>query len=240
MTGAARVARRLEELVSAHGLPPEAAQRLRVLLDLLAQPVAPTSIHEPERAVDLHVADALSALELPEVRRAREIADLGAGAGLPGLVLAAALPAARVALVETASRKGGFLERAVSAMGLDNARVVVARAESWVEGEGRHDLVTARALAELPVLVEYAAPLLAPGGALVAWKGRRVLAEEADGEAAAATTGLEARPPVRATPFEGVAERNLYLYLKLGETPERFPRKPGIARKRPIRASGRA
>ncbi len=210
-----------------------------MLLELLAQPIAPTAVHEPAEAVDVHIADALAGLELEQVRRAARIADLGAGAGVPGLVLAAALPEAEVALVETIARKGGFLERAVAAMELANARVIVARAEGWTEGRDHHDLVTARALAELTVLVEYAAPLLAPGGALVAWKGRRNPVEEEDGAAAAAVMGLEACPPRRVTPFTGVEARHLYLYLKLGETPSRFPRRPGIARKRPIRASSR-
>jgi 16S rRNA (guanine527-N7)-methyltransferase len=232
------VVERLAELSSRYRLPVGAQDRLIVLLELLSQPVAPTSVHAPPEAVDVHVADALAGLELEQVRRARRIADLGAGAGVPGLVLAAALPEAEVTLVEAVARKGGFLERAVSAMELANARVAVTRAEAWSEGRDHHDLVTARALAELPVIVEYAAPLLAPGGALVAWKGRRDPVEEADGAGAAAVTGLEALPPVSVTPFPAVEDRHLYLYLKLGVTPPRFPRRPGMARKRPLRASG--
>lgn len=233
------VAERLAELSSRYHLPAGAKDRLAVLLELLAQPIAPTAVHEPAAAVDVHVADALAGLNIEQVRAAERIADLGAGGGVPGLVLAAALPGAEMTLVESAARKGGFLERAVAAMELANARVVVARAEAWSGGRDRHDLVTARALAKLPVVVEYAAPLLAPGGALVAWKGRRVPVEEADGAAAAAATGLEASPPLSVTPFPGVEDRHLYLYLKLGETPPRFPRRAGIARKRPLRASSR-
>ena len=234
------VAERLAELSDRYCLPAGAQDRLMVLLELLAQPVAPTAVHAPADAVDVHVADALAGLELEPVRRAQRIADLGAGAGVPGLVLAAALPEAEVTLVEAAARKGGFLERAVAAMELPNARVAVTRAETWSEGRDQQDLVTARALAQLSVIVEYAAPLLAPGGALVAWKGRRNAVEEADGATAAAVTGMEVASPLPVTPFHGVAERHLYLYVKLGPTPPRFPRRPGMACKRPIRASGRA
>ena len=117
------------------------------------------------------MADSLVALDLPAVRDARRIADLGSGAGWPGLALAAALPDARVALVESAIRHCRYLERAVAAGRLENAEVVHARAEEWADGLGAHDVVTARALAALPVLCEYAAPLLADGGVLVAWKG---------------------------------------------------------------------
>jgi 16S rRNA (guanine527-N7)-methyltransferase len=187
--------------------------------------------------VDSHVADALVGLELDAVRDARRVADLGSGAGFPGLVLAAGLPDARVWLVESSSKKCAFLERAAVAMGLTNVEVVPARAEEWEAGMGRCDLVTARALAPLSVLVEYAAPLLTDGGALVAWKGRRDIGEEADGDAAAEATGLGAATVVPVRPWDGAEHLHLQLYLKVGSTPNRYPRRAGMASKRPIRAS---
>ena len=168
------VRRRLEQLADRHGLTPDVVDALERLLALLAaDPTAPTTLRDPVAAVDAHVADSLSGLELGVVRTARRIADLGAGAGFPGLVLAAALPEADVALVEASGRKCAFLERAAEAMGLRNVEIVAERAESWAAGIASRDLVTARAVAPLAVLVEYAAPLLASGGVLVAWKGRR-------------------------------------------------------------------
>ena len=208
------------------------------LLDLLERDqTAPTTVRDRAEALDVHIADSLSGLELPAVRDARRIADLGAGAGFPGLVLAAALPAARVALVEAAGRKCAWLERAVETMGLTNVEVVHARAEEWTDGLGANDLVTARALASLNVLVEYAAPLLVEGGALVAWKGRRDPLEEADGDAAARQLGMEPHAVVRVQPFPAARDRHLYLYLKVGPTPNGYPRRPGMASKRPLRAS---
>ena len=183
------------------------------------------------------MADSLSGLELDTVRIAGQMADLGAGAGFPGLVLAAALPAAHVALVESVGRKCEWLRRAIETMGLPNADVVNARAEDWPAGRGANDLVTARALAPLNVLVEYAAPLLREGGALVAWKGRRDAAEEGDGAAAAAALGMELRDVRRVQPFAGARDRHLHLYLKVRPTPNGYPRRPGMARKRPLRAS---
>jgi 16S rRNA (guanine527-N7)-methyltransferase len=117
--------------------------------------------------------------------------------------------------------------------------VVNGRAEAWPEGIGAHDLVVARALAPLPVLVEYAAPLLELGGALVAWKGRVEPVEEADGLAAASEVGMSALRAVPVQPFEQARERCLYLTSKLSPTPARYPRRPGMARKRPIQASSR-
>ncbi|HEV2769356.1 MAG TPA: 16S rRNA (guanine(527)-N(7))-methyltransferase RsmG [Solirubrobacteraceae bacterium] len=229
---------RLDELVRGNGLPAGSAERLGRLLGLLAgDGTAPTSVRAPHRAVDVHVADSLAGLGLSAVRSARRMADLGAGAGFPGLVLAVALAETRVALVESDGRKATFLMRAAQAVDAANVEVINARAEAWADGMGVHDLVTARALAALPVLVEYAAPLLAPGGALVAWKGHRDAREEADGDAAAAATGLEPAGVLAATPFPGVEARTLYLYLKVRQTPLRFPRREGMARKRPLRAS---
>jgi len=232
------VAGRLEDLQARYGLASPAVDALGRLLALVgSDPAAPTAVRDPATAVDTHVADALVALRLEQVRGARRIADLGSGAGFPGLVLAAALPEAEVALVEANGRKCAFLERAAAQMGLTNVAVVPARAESWTAGIGTRDLVTARALAPLAVLVEYAAPLLAEGGALLAWKGRRDAAEEADGGAAAAATGLELAGLRPVQPRKRAEHLHLHLYVKVGLTPNRFPRRPGIASKRPLRAS---
>jgi len=152
-------------------------------------------------------------------------------------VLAAALPAAEVTLVEANRRKCDFLERAAGEMGLRNAIVVAERAESWVDGIASRDLVAARAVAPLAVLVEYAAPLLVEGGALVAWKGRRDAGEEADGLAAATATRLELAEVRPVRPWDGAEHLHLHLYLKVGLTPNRFPRRAGMASKRPLRAS---
>ena len=230
---------RLAELAERFALPAEAPQQLARLLDVIVgDPHAPTTIRDRTAAVDTHVADALVGLEVDELRAAARVADLGAGAGFPGLVLAAALPRAAFTLVEANGRKCAFLELAIGAMGLENAAVVNERAESWQAGRGTQDVVTARALAPLNVLVEYAAPLLREGGALVAWKGRRNPGEEADGAAAAALTGLEAGEIRQVHPWAGAEHLHLHRYAKVGTTPNRFPRRPGIASKRPLRATG--
>jgi 16S rRNA (guanine527-N7)-methyltransferase len=232
------VATRLAELADRYGLRASAADRLALLLELVAEePASITAVRDPGQGVDVHVADSLVALELPEVRGARRIADLGSGGGFPGLVLAIALPDARVALVESVGRKVAFLRGAIERLGLGNTEAIQARAEAWPDGVGEHDLVTARAVAPLTVLVEYAAPLLAIGGALVAWKGARDHAEEADGSAAAAVMGMGELTVRPVLPFRAAQDRNLYLNSKVTATPPGYPRRPGMARKRPIRAS---
>jgi 16S rRNA (guanine527-N7)-methyltransferase len=98
-------------------------------------------------------------------------------------------------------------------------------------------VVTARALAPLTALVEYAAPLLKDGGRLVAWKGARDAAEEADGAAAAAATGMELEQIHQAPPRPGADQRHLHVFRKVAPTPPRYPRREGMARKRPIVAA---
>ncbi|MGZ4268678.1 MAG: 16S rRNA (guanine(527)-N(7))-methyltransferase RsmG [Kineosporiaceae bacterium] len=229
---------RLEELAQRHALPAGAAGRLATLLALVeTEPASITTVRDPRRGADVHVADSLVALGLAEVRDARRIADLGAGAGFPGLVLAVALPATEVVLVESVSRKAAFIRRAAATAGLDNVVVVTARAESWREGLGTCDVVTARALAPLGVLLEYAAPLLRVGGSLVAWKARLDPGERRDAVAAATVLGMGEAREVPVAPFPGAGERSLYVSLKVMDTPAEYPRREGMARKRPLRAS---
>lgn len=230
-------AEQIATLAERYGLGEFASRQLEALIDLLgADPHAPTTVRTPVEAVSVHLADSLVALEVDAVRAATRIADLGAGAGFPGLPLAVALPEATVALVESNARKCAFIEAGAEAAGLGNVEVVPDRAESWTAGLGRHDVVTARALAPLAVLAEYAAPLLREGGVLVAWKGRRDADEERSGTVAAEALGLaidEVRP-VR--PYKRSEHRHLHVMRKIAPTPARFPRRPGMARKRPLGA----
>jgi len=205
----------------------------RVTALLAADPQAPSAV-PPDAALDVHIADSLSALALDAVRRARVIADLGSGAGFPGLVLAVALPQADVALVESVARKCEFIERLRSDAAIDNAHVVHTRAEQWHDGLDRHDLVTARALAPLAVVCEYAAPLLAIGGTLVAWKGAVSPGEAQMAERAAALLGLGPGVVVRAEPYAGSVAHHLHSYRKVASTPPIYPRRAGVARKRPL------
>jgi 16S rRNA (guanine527-N7)-methyltransferase len=228
--------RALQALLRRYGAPAAATAPLGVLLKLLATPDAPTSVHDPRRVLDVHVADSLAGLEVGEIRAARLIVDVGAGAGLPGLVLAAVLPETNVALVEAASCKCAFLRSAAAAMRLGNVEIVCARVEEWRAGVGNCDVVCARALASLSVICEYAAPLLRPEGVLVAWKGAVPASEAADAQAAAAHLGLAVESVRAVVPFAGSERRTLHILRKVAPTPASYPRRPGMATKRPLTA----
>jgi 16S rRNA (guanine527-N7)-methyltransferase len=197
---------------------------------------APTAVRDRDLAAYVHLADALSALQIDGLREAADIADLGAGAGFPGLALAVAQHAARVRLVESNRRKCEFLVRIIETAEITNATVVCARVEEWGEGMEANDAVTARALAAQPVVLEYAAPLLRPQGVLVDWRGRRNQEEEQAADRAAAELGMERTDLLQVEPFPGARDRHLHVFRKTGETPARFPRRPGMARKRPLGA----
>ena len=226
---------RWQALAERYGLDTRAAAALQAVVAYMAEDsTAPTTVRDPAAAIDVHVADSLVALALDVVRPAARIADLGAGNGFPGLALAAALHEAHVTLVESATRKCDYLRRVIGAAGLPNVDVVHARAEEWTDGLDANDLVVARALAALPVVVEYAAPLLRAGGHLVAWKGRRDGDEEDRGARAAAELGLVPREVVPVSPFAGAEHRHLHVYEKMEPTPEGFPRRAGRASSRPL------
>lgn len=228
-------ARDLGELTARFGFDLRASAQLSRLLDLLTgDPGAPTAIRDRRRAIDDHLADSLVALELEEVRAAPRLVDLGAGAGLPGLPLAIARPELAVTLIESVGRKCEFIRRAAELCGLENVEVVHARAEQWPAGLGRFELATARALAPLEAVCEYAAPLLADRGTLVAWRGKRDPAAEAAAANAASRLGLAPGRVVEVSPYPAARDRHLHVISKIAETPARFPRRPGVALKRPL------
>jgi 16S rRNA (guanine527-N7)-methyltransferase len=201
---------------------------------------APSSVRDPAGAWNVHVADSLAGLEFDDLRAAPAIADVGAGAGFPGLPLAVALPGARVDLIEATSRKCQFIERTIAAAGIANARVICRRSEEWAEspppdgGREAYSAVTARAVGRLATLAELASPLLAADGVLVAWKGRRDPDEEAELERAAGRLAMAPAEVRWAGPYAGSRHRHLYLMRKQGATPDGLPRRPGMAKKRPF------
>lgn len=247
------------------GSPANAIERLSALSDLLdADDSAPSSVRGAREVRQVHIADSLSGLAAAPLQAATDagsarpagaadkagrqqaaagvfrIGDLGAGAGLPGLVLAIVLPGAHVDLIEATSRKCEFIARAVAVVAADNASVVCERAETWaVEpapagGREGYDVITARAVGRLAMLAELASPLLRVGGSLVAWKGRRDRDEEAELERAGDQLAMRISEVIAVTPYSGSRRRHIYVVEKAGPTPAALPRRPGMAKKRPF------
>jgi 16S rRNA (guanine527-N7)-methyltransferase len=220
-------------------LDPAQRRALETVLKLLAEERASVSSITDGRAWKVHVDDSLTGLEVPELRSAGRIADVGAGAGFPGLVLAVALPDARIDLIEAVSRKTAFITRAAAEAGIANATAITARSEDVARqeppegGRDAYDAVTARAVARLSTLAELAAPLLREGGVLVAWKGKRDEEEEAQLSRAAESLAMALESILDVGGRAGSNHRHLHVIRKSGATPPSLPRKPGMAKKRP-------
>lgn len=212
-----------------------ARKQLQIVLDLLAQERASVSSVVDKRAWEVHVVDSLTGLEVPELREARRIADIGAGAGFPGLVLAVALPGAQVDLIESVGRKCEFIGRAAETAAIGNATVRNLRSEEWASAEGReaYDVVTARAVGRLSTLAELASPLLKPNGVLVAWKGKRDPDEERQLAEASETLAMESEEIIDVGNRAGSEHRHVHVIRKVAPTPANLPRRPGMAKKRP-------
>lgn len=217
-------------------LSPEQRKALHTILELLAEERASvSSATEPERAWRVHVEDSLTGLEVEELTKAERIADIGSGAGFPGLVLAVALPDSHVDLIESVGRKCEFIQRAIDAAEIANATVLNARSEEIAGGERResYDAVTARAVGRLSTLAELASPLLRENGVLIAWKGKRDPDEEAQLERAADQLAMHPKQLLDVGDRAGSMHRHLHIARKLAPTPGSLPRRPGMAKKRP-------
>ena len=216
-------------------LDPAARAALAKVLELLAEERASVSSVVDERAWRVHVADSLTGLRIADLRASRRIADVGAGAGFPGLALAVALPEAQVDLIESVGRKCEFMSRAIEAAGIANATVLNTRSEDWAAAAGReaYEAVTARAVGRLSTLAELASPLLKPNGVLIAWKGKRDEDEEQQLARAAASLAMLPQQILDVGAEAGSRHRRLHLVRKSGAAPSDLPRRAGMAKKRP-------
>jgi 16S rRNA (guanine527-N7)-methyltransferase len=217
-------------------LSPAQRRSLETVLELLAQERASVSSVVDGRAWKVHVEDSLTGLEVPELLQAKRIADVGAGAGFPGLVLALALPEAQVDLIESVGRKTAFITQAAKTAGIPNATAVTARAEDVARGDAResYDIVTSRAVGRLSTLAELASPLLHDGGLLIAWKGKRDTEEETQLQNASEALAMHPESILDVGHRAGSEHRHLHVIRKSGATPPNLPRKSGMAKKRPL------
>jgi 16S rRNA (guanine527-N7)-methyltransferase len=203
-------------------LPPALEQYCRLVADA---PLSVTALADQAAIRRELVDDALQARPLIGEWLPELVVDVGSGNGSPGIPLA--IDYGRpVTLLEAASRKAAFLQRVVAELGIE-ALVVAERSEQYARAAGRDrfDLVLARALAPPPVALELCLPLARTGGRVVLWTG------EVDSDV---IDQVAAQLAARVLRIESYGGRRLVEVAKLGATPERFPRRPGMAGKRPL------
>ena len=200
-----------------------------------------TRITDPAKVEVLHFLDSLTAC-VPLLDGLRQeprlrVVDVGSGGGLPGLPLKIAFPDVRLTLIESVGKKAAFLEQTVRQLGLREVEVVNARAElaAWdAHHRDGYAAALARALGTLPVVVELCAPFLEPGGLLVAPRRGDLNAEILAAAPAFKALKVWSRVPIPVS-LPGLQDgRGLVVGEKYAPTPETFPRRPGVAKRRPL------
>ena len=196
-----------------------------------------TALTAPEDVAVKHIIDSLTAYDAALFDGARTLIDVGTGAGLPGIPLAVYAPQLTVTLLDSLNKRVRFLTEATAAMGLPNVRCIHARAEEaarTAEHRAAYDIVVSRAVARLPVLLEYTLPFVRVGGTLLALKGRAYAEEQKEARRAAEVLGggrITARP-VHLPGLDDV--RAILTVTKERQTPAAYPRGGGAPARRPL------
>ena len=196
-----------------------------------------TALTAPEDVAVKHIIDSLTAYDAALFDGARTLIDVGTGAGLPGIPLAVYAPHLTVTLLDSLNKRVRFLTEVTAAMGLPNVRCIHARAEEaarTAEHRAAYDIVVSRAVARLPVLLEYTLPFVRVGGTLLALKGRAYAEEQKEARRAAEVLGggrITARP-VHLPGLDDV--RAILTVTKERQTPAAYPRGGGAPPRRPL------
>ena len=196
-----------------------------------------TALTAPEDVAVKHIIDSLTAYDAALFDGARTLIDVGTGAGLPGIPLAVYVPHLTVTLLDSLNKRVRFLTEVTAAMGLQNVRCIHARAEEaarTAEHRAAYDIVVSRAVARLPVLLEYTLPFVRVGGTLLALKGRAYAEEQKEARRAAEVLGggrITARP-VHLPGLDDV--RAILTVTKERQTPAAYPRGGGAPTRRPL------
>ncbi|MCA9969245.1 MAG: 16S rRNA (guanine(527)-N(7))-methyltransferase RsmG [Anaerolineales bacterium] len=211
--------------------------RYQALLLAWGQRLNLTAILAPDEIVVRHFLDSLTCALATGDLNGRSLIDVGTGAGFPGLPLKILYPDMQLTLVESVAKKCAFLEAVVAELGLTGVRIVPERAEALARDPAHreaYDWAVARAVAELRVLLEYLLPLCRIGGRALAQKGDSAPAEVAAAQLAVSRLG-------GGTPYMQTVQlpnRDVPHYLvvvpKVGRTPAKYPRRPGMPAKRPL------
>ncbi len=229
----------LKEGIAELGLDPErpGVPKLLSYLDLLLErnrSLNLTAVKDPEEAVRLHLLDALALFRILDPV-GKQVLDVGTGGGIPGAVIALYEPAARVTLLDATAKKLVFIREACAALDA-HPDFVNVRAEDYARTDARerYDIVTARAVAALPVLCELCLPLVKPGGCFVAYKGPAAAEElSAAGHAIRTVGGGKAACHTYAIPGTDAA-RALVVVEKAAPTPMVYPRAYAQIKKKPL------
>src|SRR3989454_8454006 len=195
-----------------------------------------TAITDPDEVLSKHFLDSLSVLQVYDQPRTR-LLDIGSGAGFPGLPLKIMRPTWHVTLLEATGKKVKFLQHIIEALQLQNIEALHGRAEELAPHQhyrASFDLVTARAVASLPTLLEYAAPFCRVGGQIILLKKGALEDELAQGKRAASELGAILKADVAVT-LPGLEDgRRLLVWEQQKLSPKQYPRSGAVMTKKPL------
>lgn len=217
----------------------EKAEKLNLYGNLLLEwneKINLTAITEPKDVLYKHFYDCILFLKHCEIPKGASVIDVGTGAGFPGMVLKIVRPDIKVTLLDSLNKRLVFLNDVIEKLSLKDIKTVHIRAEEAGKSKlyrEQYDIATARAVANLPVLLEYCTPLVKKGGMFVSMKGPSAK-EEADlCTNAEKILGLS-KPTIICETLTGEEQRAFVLYKKISQTPPKIPRKPADISKQPL------
>ncbi|MDD5823262.1 MAG: 16S rRNA (guanine(527)-N(7))-methyltransferase RsmG [Firmicutes bacterium] len=198
-----------------------------------------TAVRDRDEAVQKHIADSLSCFDVPEYKNAKTVLDMGTGGGFPGVPLAIVSDDKKFTLVDALNKRLRVIDELTAGIGVTNVETVHARAEEIGRGKNtreKFDLVVSRAVASLDVLVEWCLPLVKVGGYMISYKGENVSRETLEAKKAISLMGGKIERVVEIEDAtDEISGHVLVIIKKVKNTPPKYPRQPGQAKKNPLR-----
>ena len=213
-------------------------QKYKELLVEWNQKMNLTGIEDEKEVFIKHFLDSISAVTKGYIQNGMSLIDVGTGAGFPGLPLRICLPELKVTLLDSLNKRINFLQEVSSKLSIDDIEFIHGRAEDFGKNEDyreKYDIATARAVAGLPVLMEFCVPFIKVGGYFVCLKGPNANLELEESKKAMEVLGVEYIEKIDVKLPESDLNHNILIFKKVKNTPSKYPRKAGKVSKNPIK-----
>ena len=197
-----------------------------------------TGIEDEKEVFIKHFLDSISAVTKGYIQNGMSLIDVGTGAGFPGMPLRICLPELKVTLLDSLNKRINFLQEVSSKLSIDDIEFIHGRAEDFGKNEDyreKYDIATARAVAGLPVLMEFCVPFIKVGGYFVCLKGPNANLELEESKKAMEVLGVEYIEKIDVKLPESDLNHNILIFKKVKNTPSKYPRKAGKVSKNPIK-----
>ena len=197
-----------------------------------------TSITEYDEVIIKHFIDSLLVVNIFNINQSKKMIDVGTGAGFPGIPIKIMFPHLQITLLDSLNKRINFLQEVSKQVGIDNIEFIHGRAEDFgklEEYREKYDIATARAVAGLPILMEFCVPFVKVGGYFVCLKGPNANLELEESKAAMDVLGVEFIEKINIELPESDLNHNILVFKKVKNTPDKYPRKAGKPAKSPIK-----